>query len=131
MKLVSINTMGDFPEDFLFAKVDVERKLIEDEKIEKRMKLEEFIFYLNLQDNIYLRGNKNISFSIQHGLNDDYIFYTLLDSDIDEKTMKNFSDKLKSVNYNLSRLKKINNYDLLEVDFDKEDVFMIKSEFYK
>ena len=43
MQYISINSIGDYPEDFLIAKVDVERHLIETEAIEKRMKLEEFI----------------------------------------------------------------------------------------
>ena len=47
MQYISINSIGDYPEDFLIAKVDVERHLIETEAIEKRMKLEEFIIYLN------------------------------------------------------------------------------------
>ena len=33
MTYIAINTIGEYPEDFLIAKVDVERKLIEDEVI--------------------------------------------------------------------------------------------------
>lgn len=79
MQYISINSIGDYPEDFLIAKVDVERHLIETEAIEKRMKLEEFIIYLNIQNTIYMKGQKSIAFSIQQGQSDKYVFYSLLD----------------------------------------------------
>ena len=100
MQYISINSIGDYPEDFLIAKVDVERHLIETEAIEKRMKLEEFIIYLNIQNTIYMKGQKSIAFSIQQGQSDKYVFYSLLDQDENGELFESFKKKLEHLKYN-------------------------------
>ena len=124
MQYISINSIGDYPEDFLIAKVDVERHLIETEAIEKRMKLEEFIIYLNIQNTIYMKGQKSIAFSIQQGQSDKYVFYSLLDQDENGELFESFKKKLEHLKYNLSSLNKIDNMDLLNMDLTKEELFM-------
>ena len=124
MQYISINSIGDYPEDFLIAKVDVERHLIETEAIEKRMKLEEFIIYLNIQNTIYMKGQKSIAFSIQQGQSDKYVFYSLLDQDENGELFESFKKKLEHLKYNFSSLNKIDNMDLLNMDLTKEELFM-------
>ena len=131
MQYISINSIGDYPEDFLIAKVDVERHLIETEAIEKRMKLEEFIIYLNIQNTIYMKGQKSIAFSIQQGQSDKYVFYSLLDQDENGELVESFKKKLEHLKYNFSSLNKIDNMDLLNMDLTKEELFMFNFVIHK
>ena len=131
MQYISINSIGDYPEDFLIAKVDVERHLIETEAIEKRMKLEEFIIYLNIQNTIYIKGQKSIAFSIQQGQSDKYVFYSLLDQDENGELFESFKKKLEHLKYNFSSLNKIDNMDLLNMDLTKEELFMFNFVIHK
>ncbi len=131
MQYISINSIGDYPEDFLIAKVDVERHLIETEAIEKRMKLEEFIIYLNIQNTIYMKGQKSIAFSIQQGQSDKYVFYSLLDQDENGELFESFKKKLEHLKYNFSSLNKIDNMDLLNMDLTKEELFMFNFVIHK
>ena len=130
MKFISINDIGNYPEDFLFAKVDVEKYLLDKNEISERMKLEDFIFSLDLQNNIYMNNSKNISFSIKKGLEDSYIFYNILDSDLNNELFERFKNKLSSMNYSLKKLKKISNVDLMNIDLKNTDLFIIKQEFF-
>ena len=125
MEYVLINSIGDYPEDFLFAKVDVEKKLIEDGEIEKRMKLEDFILYLNIQNKIYMNNQKGIAFSILNGLNKDYVFYNFLDTDGNDGLFDSFKEKLESMKYDLSNLKELEPMQLLEPDIMNGEFFMI------
>lgn len=131
MKYISINSLGDYPEDFLIAKVDVERHLLETGTIEKRMKLEEFIIYLNIQNTIYMKGQKSVAFSIQIGESKTYIFYSLLDTDENNDLFESFKRKLEILKYDFSSLQKIDNMDLLNMDISKEELFMINFALHK
>lgn len=130
MQFVCVNNINEYLEDFLFAKVDVEKKLLEDNIIEKRMKLEDFILYLDLQNKIYMKGQKSIAFNILEGLNDTYIFYSFLDLP-DDELFKAFSSKLEKIKYNFSKLTKLSNMDLLEVGALDNDMFILNFEFFK
>lgn len=130
MQFVCVNNINEYLEDFLFAKVDVEKKLLEDNIIEKRMKLEDFILYLDLQNKIYMKGQKSIAFNILEGLNDTYIFYSFLDLP-DDELFKAFSTKLEKIKYNFSKLTKLSNMDLLEVGALDNDMFILNFEFFK
>ena len=129
MTYIAINTIGDYPEDFLTAKVDVEHYLIETGEIEKRMRLDEFIVYLNIQKTIYMKGQKSIAFRIIKGENDEYVFYSLLDND--EKLFDSFKSALEKLKYDFSSLKKIEPIELIQLDLSKEEVFMFDFVVYK
>lgn len=129
MQYISINSIGEYPEDFLIAKVDVERLLLESGAIEKRMKLEDFIIYLNIQETIYLKGQKSIAFRIIKGASDTYVFYSLLDDD--ETLFNSFKDKLESMKYDLSGLHKVEPLELIQLDLSSIEVFMINFVIHK
>lgn len=129
MTYIAINTIGDYPEDFLTAKVDVEHYLIETGEIKKRMRLDEFIVYLNIQKTIYMKGQKSIAFRIIKGENDEYVFYSLLDND--EKLFDSFKSALEKLKYDFSSLKKIEPIELIQLDLSKEEVFMFDFVVYK
>lgn len=129
MQYISINSIGEYPEDFLIAKVDVERLLLESGAIEKRMKLEDFIIYLNIQETIYMKGQKSIAFRIIKGASDTYVFYSLLDDD--ETLFNSFKDKLESMKYDLSGLQKVEPLELIQLDLSSIEVFMINFVIHK
>ena len=129
MTYIAINTIGDYPEDFLAAKVDVEHYLIETGEIKKRMRLDEFIVYLNIQKTIYMKGQKSIAFRIIKGENNEYVFYSLLDND--EKLFDSFKSALEKLKYDFSSLKKIEPIELIQLDLSKEEVFMFDFVVYK
>lgn len=128
MKYIAINTIGDYPEDFLFAKVDVEHHLLETGKIENRMKLDEFILWLELQRMIYLRNQNSIAFRVTEGEKDSYVFYSLLDTD--DELLDAFKNKLESLKYDFSKVNKITPIDIMNLDLDNAELFMIDNEMY-
>ena len=131
MTYIAINTIGEYPEDFLIAKVDVERKLLEDEVIEKRMKLEDFIIYLNIQKTIYMKGQKSIAFRIIEGQSDSYVFYSLLDPVNNNDLFESFKTKLDKLQYKFDSLKKIEPMEMLQMNMDESEIMMIDFIMYK
>ena len=131
MKYISISTIGEFPEDFLFAKVDVEKKLLEDKKIEQRMKLDEFIIYLNIQHTIYLKGQKSIAFRYIEGKDDNYVFYNFLDNVNDDTFFEGFKKKIEKLKFNFSSLQKVSNIDMLQEGFLDGEFIMLDFVLYK
>lgn len=131
MKYISISTIGEFPEDFLFAKVDVERKLLEDKEIEQRMKLEEFIVYLNIQKTIYMKGQKSIAFRYIEGKDDNYVFYSFLDKVDNKNFFEGFKNKIEKLNFDFSSLKQVEPTDMLEEGFLDKEYIMLDFKMYK
>lgn len=129
MKYISINSIGDFPEDFLIAKVDIERLLLETGAIEQRMKLEDFIVYLNIQETIYMKNQKSVAFRIIKGETDTYVFYSTLDEE--EGLIESFKSKLEDMKYDLSGLKKVEPMELLQMDLSNTEMFMINFVLHK
>jgi len=131
MEYISINFTDGYPEDFLFAKVDIEKKMIEDGKIEKRMKIEDFFTSLDIQNSIYMKDQKGIAFSIQEGLDDSYIFYHFLDEE-DDELFESFKKKLEKMKYSISKdsLTKPEPMQLLDPDFLSKELFMLDFEIY-
>jgi len=125
MKYILINSIGEYPEDFLFAKVDIERKLIEDGEIEKRMKLEEFIIFLNIQDKVYMNNQRSIAFSILEGLNDSYVFYSFLDTTDDKELFDKFVSALEKKKFKFDKLSEVEPLELLNPDVLMGELFMI------
>lgn len=130
MEFISVNSIGEYLEDFLFAKVDIEKKLLEEEKIEKRMKLEDFIIYLNLQEKVYMKGQRSIAFNILSGLNNDYVFYSFLE-EANEELLNSFKEKLKKIKYNFSNLNKMTNIDLIQEGALDNEIIMINFELFR
>ena len=129
---VLINSIEDYPEDFLFAKVDVEKKMIEDGKIEKRMKLDDFILSLNIQDNIFMKNQKSIAFSIREGLDNLYVFYSFLDNEVNEELFEDFKKRLEKMKFNVvpEKLTKPEPMQLLESDVTSGELFMLHFEIF-
>ena len=131
MKFININSIGDYPEDFLIAKVDIERLLLENEEIQERMKLDQFVIWLDLQKSVYVKSQKSVAFSIRNGESDDYIFYSILDPEEGDELFESFKKKMEKIKYRIDSLKKIDNTELLDLDLSKEEVFVINYNLHK
>ena len=56
MIALNINTLSDFPEDLIVAKMDIEAKLLEDGKIKDKQTFQDFVANLALQDSVFMSG---------------------------------------------------------------------------
>lgn len=130
MKYISLSSIGEFPEDLLFAKVDIEKKLLEDGKIEQRMKLEEFILYLDIQKTIYMKNQKSISFRYIEGKDEKYVFYSFLDSE-DPELFESFKKKVENLKFDFSSLEKATNLELIQEGFLNNELFILNFSIYK
>lgn len=130
MVKISLNNIGDFPEDFILAKKDIEEYLIENNIIDERKKLEDFILYLNIQENIFIYQKQTIAFKVMKGKKDDYLIYTYGNEETISSDLEILLEKLNNIDFDLSRLKKSKLEDLLTSDLDNPKLFMINSQFY-
>ena len=105
MKTINLVTLVDFMEDFLFAKIDIEEKLIELGKINNRRPFQEFLIHITTNQCMYMHNKNVIPFTVIQGKNDNYLFYTYENKD-NNKT--NFFMVLKVMN--LRNLKIYNHY---------------------
>ena len=62
MIALNINTLSDFPEDLIVAKMDIEAKLLEDGKIKDKQTFQDFVANLALQDSVFMSGKNVIPF---------------------------------------------------------------------
>jgi len=130
MLKISLNNIGDFPEDFILAKKDIEEYLIENNIIQERKKLEDFILYLNIQENIFIYGKQTIAFKIMKGKMNEYLIYTYGNEETISSDLEILLEKLNSIDFDLSRLKKSSIEELLTGDLDNPKLFMINTQFY-
>lgn len=130
MLKISLNSIGDFPEDFILAKKDIEEYLIENNLISERKKLEDFILYLNIQENIFIYGKQTIAFKIMKGKTNEYLIYTYGNEETISSDLEILLEKLNNIDFDLSRLKKSSIEELLTGDLDNPKLFMINTQFY-
>jgi len=125
----NINKINENVEDFVIAKNKIEMDLIEEEKIEKKMTISEFLNYVNLQHSIFAINEKTlivIPFQITKLENKDIVI--IYSSSTNEEHENEFKDKLKSINYDVTKLNKIDELQMLENTFEK--YFIINNQFY-
>ena len=125
----NINKINENVEDFVIAKNKIEMDLIEEEKIEKKMTISEFLSYVNLQYSIFAINEKTlivIPFQITKLENKDIVI--IYSSSTTEEYENKLKEKLKSINYDLTKLNKIDELQMLENTFEK--YFIIDNQFY-
>ena len=125
----NINKINENVEDFVIAKNKIENDLIEEEKIEKKMTISEFLNYVNLQNSIFAINEKTlivIPFQITQLENKDIVI--IYSSSTNEEYENQFKEKLYEINYNLENLNKIDELQMLENIFER--YFIINNKFY-
>ena len=130
MIALNIATLGDFPEDLIMAKMDIEEKLIEDGVIKEKQPFPDFITTLALHDSVYMKGRNVIPFRFIEGKKEKYLVYVNDDknhADVFEELI----ERLKSVRFDVTKFEKQDIDMMLNHDLDKDQLFIIKGQYYQ
>ena len=111
----------DDPVKIILAKQEVEQKLMDEKKLDEPMSLPDFVKSLNMQNNIYIKNDDVIPFSIV----DDKLFIIASKEKIEE-----VDSALKVIDYDCSRLTEIPIMQVYQGELEKyEQYFVIDSKY--
>lgn len=126
----NINKINENIEDFVIAKNKIELDLIDQEKIDKKMSVSDFLNYIDLQKTVFVFNEdklKVIPFYIYNLENKDIVI--LYSGEIEESEEEQFKEKLYNLNFSLDSLRKVDALDML-AENQYEKYFIINNEFY-
>ena len=126
----NINKINENIEDFVIAKNKIELDLIDQEKIDKKMSVSDFLNYIDLQKTVFVFNEdklKVIPFYIYNLENKDIVI--LYSGEIEESKEEQFKEKLYNLNFSLNSLRKVDALDML-AENQYEKYFIINNEFY-
>ena len=106
----------DDPIKIILAKQEVEQKLIDEKKLEEPMTLPDFVKSLNMQNNIYIKNDDVIPFSII----EDMLFIIAPKEKIEE-----VDSALKAIDYDCSRLTEIPIMQVYQGELEKYDQYFV------
>ena len=112
MKIIEV----DDPVKIIIAKQEVEQKLMDEKKLNEPMTLPDFIKSLNMQNNIYIKNDDVIPFSIV----DDKLFIIASKEKIEE-----VDSALKTINYDYSKLTEIPMMQVYQGELEKYDQYFV------
>ena len=130
MIALNINTLSDFPEDLIMAKMDIEAKLLEDGKIKDKQTFQDFIANLALHDSVFMSGKNVIPFRFINGKKETYLIY-VNDDTKHKDVFESMLTKLKVVKFDVSKLNKQSIDQMLAHDLDKDELFIVKGQYYQ
>ena len=111
----------DDPVKIILAKQEVEQTLMDEKKLDAPMSLADFVKSLNMQNNIYIKNDDVIPFSIF----EDMLFIIASKEKIDE-----VDSALKAIKYDCSTLTEIPMLDVYQGELEKyEQYFVINSKY--
>ena len=111
----------DDPVKIILAKQEVEQKLMDEKKLDEPMSLPDFVKSLNMQNNIYIKNDDVIPFSII----EDMLFIIAPKEKIEE-----VDSALKLIDYDCSRLTEIPMMKVYQGELEKyEQYFVIGSKY--
>lgn len=106
----------DDPIKIILAKQEVEQKLMDEKKLDTPMSLQDFVKSLNMQNNIYIKNDDVIPFSIV----DDKLFIIASKEKIEE-----VDSVLKSIDYDCSKLTEIPMMQVYQGELEKYDQYFV------
>jgi len=106
----------DDPVKIILAKQEVEQKLMDEKKIDSSMSLPDFVKYLNMQNNIYIKDDDVIPFSIF----EDMLFIIASKEKIEE-----VDSALKVIDYDCSKLTEIPMMQVYQGELEKYDQYFV------
>ena len=106
----------DDPVKIILAKQEVEQKLMDEKKLDAPMSLQDFVKSLNMQNNIYIKNDDVIPFSIV----DDKLFIIASKEKIEE-----VDSVLKSIDYDCSKLTEIPMMQVYQGELEKYDQYFV------
>lgn len=125
----NINNINENVEDFVIAKSKVEKPLLDNNELDRKMSIQEFIEYVNLTKNIFILNNTNnnaIPFNIYENKNE----YVIIYSSINDKDDDIFKKNLEKIEYNLDNLKEISEMNIINGELNNKPYFIINNKFY-
>ena len=128
----NINRINEEVEDFVIAKNKIEKPLLEDGKLEKKMSIQEFLNYIDLSKCIFISNDESgisIPFSISNPTENDVVIIYSLDEKI-EKYTKIFKESLDKINYSLDSLKEISQLDIFQGITEGKPYYILNNNFY-
>lgn len=132
MKVINLNNIGEYPDDFVLAKIIIENQLKKDKKIDNKMSISEFIHWLELTRTVYVWNEKFISFRYIK-VNEDYEYLFISGDSLNDTIIENITETLKKSNGDIiSSRKKITSKEIIldGLGIPKTDYFFIDSEIY-
>lgn len=106
MKFINIGKLYEI-DDFILAKMEIEKHLLETGKIEKKMPLQDYIKFLDIAKTIYVSEKGITPFSIIEINDTIYIHYTTENDDLDFEEFEKIVYKYKE-----NKLEKIDMFQL-------------------
>lgn len=106
----------DDPIKIILAKQEVEQKLMDEKKLDAPMSLQDFVKSLNMQNNIYIKNDDVIPFSIVA----DKLFIIAPKEKIEE-----VDSVLKSIDYDCSKLTEIPMMQVYQGELEKYDQYFV------
>jgi len=123
----NINRLNEDIENFVIVKKKIEDYMIEQNIIEKKNNVQEYINQLSLQNNIFMMNNKEndlIPFKIfKTNINEICIVYCYQGDN--EKTEEILLDNLKKIKYNLDSLTELSQIDIVNGKLGLDPYFII------
>lgn len=125
MKIVNINDI----EDLILTKHEIDLMLMEDNIIDQRTTINEFLIKYATPDNIYVYNGINIPFKFIEIHDNKYLFVT----DYDEQKNDILTAKIKLLKYDMNNLVEISYLDMLNNTKDNinDDFIIIGNKYYK
>ena len=106
----------DDPVKIILAKQEVEQKLMDEKNLDAPMSLQDFVKSLNMQNNIYIKNDDVIPFSIV----DDKLFIIASKEKIEE-----VDSVLKAIDYDCSKLTEIPMMQVYQGELEKYDQYFV------
>lgn len=124
MEYINLNTND--PEEFVLAKAELNKVLLDNEIIDKKLSLDEFVKFLKIDSNILMTNdNKVIPFSIQKYDNYEKIFF--VSDDINKEIL---DSNLSEIDFDLSKLTHLTRIDVYKDILIGKNFFIIDNEYY-
>ena len=124
MKIVNINDI----EDLILTKHEIDLMLIEDNIIEKRTTINEFLEKYAMPTNIYMYNGISIPFKLYILHDKKYLFVTNYNKQENEV----LENKLKQIKYDMNNLVKLTNDEIQKMeDYSNENFIIIDNHYYK
>lgn len=126
----NINNINEEVEDFVIAKNKIEKPLIENEILEKKMSIKDFLEYVDLTKDILIINNEQndaVPFKIYNPKENEIV---VIFSSIKEENNDILKNHLKKIEYNLLNLKELSALELLEGKVDNNEYYIIDNKYY-
>ena len=126
----NINNINENVEDFVIAKNKIECPLIENEELDRKMSIREFLDYIQLTSNVLMINNDQndaVPFNIYNTNKDEIV---VIFSSTKEENDKIIKDHLNKIKYDFNNLIKITPLEIIEGKVKNSEYYIIDNNYY-